>query len=79
MAINKDKIGQKSRFSFSISKKVAKTAVLRNKLRRRGYSIVGRLLNEIPENRCFVFVLKKGAEKQAYKDLEREIVELIIN
>ncbi|RJQ51537.1 MAG: hypothetical protein C4530_20025, partial [Desulfobacteraceae bacterium] len=29
-----------SKFAFSVSSKVANKAVLRNKLRRRGYSIV---------------------------------------
>ena len=37
-----------AKVAFSASKKVAKTAVLRNKLRRRGYSAVAPLLAQLP-------------------------------
>ena len=35
--------------AFSASKKVAKTAVVRNKLRRRGYSAIAPLLPQLPQ------------------------------
>lgn len=41
---NKEKT---SRFGFSISKKVAKNAVVRNKMRRAGYRLLGKYLLEI--------------------------------
>ena len=39
--------GKNSKFSFSISKKVEKSAVLRNKMRRIGYKVIENELNSI--------------------------------
>jgi len=65
-----------SKFSFSVSKKVAKLAVNRNKLRRRGYSIIGRKLEVIKPGFFMFFLYKKGFEKD-YSLLEKEVMGLL--
>lgn len=65
-----------SRFAFSASKKISKLAVDRNKLRRRGYSVILRIINRIkPGYFCF-FSYKKGYNTD-FKMLEDEIVGLL--
>ncbi|TSC70546.1 MAG: hypothetical protein CEO12_267 [Parcubacteria group bacterium Gr01-1014_46] len=61
-----------SKFSFSVSKKVLKRAVDRNKLRRRGYSVISRNLKKIKPGFFVFFLYKKGFEKD-YSLLEKEI------
>lgn len=38
---------QNSQFSFSVSKKVSKSAVVRNRIRRAGYRILGKYIEKI--------------------------------
>ena len=66
-----------SRFAFSVSKKVAKRSVDRNRLRRRGYSIISKYISDIKSGYFFVFSFKKGSEKITFIDLEKEILELL--
>jgi ribonuclease P protein component len=47
-----------SRFCFSVSKKVAKSAVVRNRLRRTGYRILSKYLPEIKSKVLVVFSYK---------------------
>jgi ribonuclease P protein component len=68
---------QPSRFAFSVSKKVSKRAVDRNRLRRQGYSIVGKYLSEIPSGFLFFFSFKKSAYPVSSTDLEKEICGLL--
>ncbi len=65
-----------SRFSFSASKKVAKQAVDRNKLRRRGYSVINRNIDKIKTGNFYFFSYKKGFEKD-YEGLEMDIMKLL--
>ena len=44
-----------SRFCFSVSKKVAKSAVVRNRLRRTGYRLLEKYLPKIKPNILAVF------------------------
>ena len=67
----------KSQFSFSCSKKVAKSAVKRNLLRRRGYNAIQKIINAISPGFYFVFSFKKGAELAVYKQIESEIQNLL--
>ncbi len=55
----KNSSGVHSRFSFSVSKKVAKTAVLRNRIRRRSYVALSPLLDGITAPVLGVLVVKK--------------------
>lgn len=52
-----------SRFCFSVSKKVAKNAVIRNRLRRQGYDFIQKHLLEIKPNTIALFSFKKVPQK----------------
>ncbi len=67
----------KSKFSFSVSKKVCKSAVDRNRLRRQGYSIISKHIKEIKEENLFIFVFKKGSSVYGFERLEQEILGLL--
>lgn len=71
-----DKSGTPSKFSFSISKKILKSAVLRNKQRRRGYSVIQKHINSIKPNFFCFFVYKKGFCTK-FSDLEKDIKGLL--
>jgi ribonuclease P protein component len=62
-----------SRFSVSVPKKVAKTAVLRNKIRRRIYSILRSLGSKIYSNKSVVLIMKVGSDKIAFPILKLDI------
>ena len=64
---NQEKI---SRFCFSISKKVAKNAVVRNKMRRAGYRLLKKYLPEIKPGLLINF---------SFKALPRNSEEIIKN
>jgi ribonuclease P protein component len=61
------------RFSFVVSKAVAKKATDRNLLRRRGYSVISKMGNLLPPGIVVVFFFKKGSDKITYASLSREI------
>ena len=65
------------RFSFVVSKKEAKLAVVRNKLRRIGYSVIQKNISQIKENFLVAVFIKKGAMKLSKKELEKEIIFLL--
>lgn len=65
-----------SRFAFSVPKKVASTAVLRNKIRRRGYSAIRAILSStatIPTGFHFVFISKPEVKKATLPQLQADI------
>ncbi len=64
-----------SKFSIVVSsKKVSKSAVKRNLLKRRGYYIINKNKSKIkPEFTCLLF-FKKGANLLDYKKTEEEIL-----
>ena len=55
-----------SRFCFSVSKKIAKSAVARNKMRRAGYRLLKKYIPKIQSNTLVLFsfrvIPKDGAE-----------------
>jgi ribonuclease P protein component len=65
-----------SRVAFSVSKKVVKTAVGRNKQRRRGYSAISKVYPTVKPGYFLFFVYKKGFEID-YSSLEKEISALL--
>lgn len=75
--INSSDSALPSRFSFSVSKKVAKKAVDRNKYRRRGYSIIARHISKVKSGYLIALSFKKGIVPQKFSDLEKEILELL--
>jgi ribonuclease P protein component len=58
-------------------KKLARTAVLRNKFRRRIYDAFGRLQNEKAFTGVFICVAKEGAPQASYDVLKEELGGLI--
>lgn len=60
-------------FGVVVSKKIAKTAVLRNKIRRRAYSILRKTI----KNPYFAILFaKKGVEKATFIETELDIQKL---
>lgn len=65
---------ESARASVSVSKKVSKSAVVRNKVRRRVYSALRDM--EMPR-RMLLFIAKPGAEKVKGEALTNELEKLI--
>lgn len=66
-----------SKFSFSVSKKVCKNAVDRNKYRRRGYSVIGKHKSLIKSGFYCLFIFKKNSKSITFESIETEILELL--
>ncbi len=75
-SIRVKKAQNKSRFGVSIPKKVAKTAVLRNNIRRRVYSVLQTIQPNEPH--FIVFVVKAGIEKIKQAELKQEIEKIFV-
>ena len=75
--LNYSDTSTKSRFSFSVSKKVSKKAVDRNRLRRRGYSIIAKHKNILEKSLFCFFSFKKGAGTLTFTQLKKEIIDLL--
>jgi ribonuclease P protein component len=58
---------------FSVSKKILKHAVQRNKCRRQGYAVVSRYINKLKSGRLLFFVFKKGSYPIPFTTLASEI------
>jgi len=63
------------KIAVSVSKKVSKKAVDRNLIRRRVYSVLKPLINDL--SGAYLFIAKKGAEKIKGEELVREIKTLL--
>lgn len=63
-------------FSFVVSKKTAKKAVARNKLKRRGRYIARKHLNFFTKGAANIIFFKKGSETLKFSDLEEKMIEL---
>ena len=70
-----------SRFSFVVSKKVSKMAVVRNTLKRKMSAVVEGILSSnvtgLPASLSAVFA-KKGAERLSYKNMKTELEHLYV-
>lgn len=66
-----------ARFCFSISKKVAKNAVMRNKMRRLGYKTIEKYIPQINTNKLIniSFLSIQTDEKIITKNLEQILKE----
>lgn len=62
-----------SKVSFVVSKKVAKTAVLRNTLRRKGYGLIEKVITHIKPNAVYIFYPKKEMVDLNFQDGVREL------
>jgi ribonuclease P protein component len=68
--------GKPAAFAFIISSKVAKRAVDRNKLKRRGRAIVFKLLPQIKEGCLSLIFFEKGSIKMSFPELMAEMTQL---
>lgn len=62
-----------SKFSFSVPKSVAKSAVTRNLLKRRGYATIKGLLKNIKKSYICLFSFKKGSSTLTFSQIKEEI------
>jgi ribonuclease P protein component len=65
------------RVSVVVSKKVAKQAVDRNRLRRRVYGVAERFIAESPLPYAVIFLLRPGALRVARQALAEEVAGLL--
>lgn len=68
----------KQKFSVVVSKKVASHAVDRNKIRRRAYRVLQKLLPRLTSGIQGVFMAKNGAGTKTFSDLEQDMTVLLI-
>jgi len=67
-----------TRFAVVVSKKVAKTAVGRNKIRRRVYEVIRKNIEYIPKEMDYVFVVfSSEVGEMKFSELEKLIGELV--
>ena len=67
---------EETRVAVSVSKKVSKLAVVRNKIRRRAYSAVLELIPKLSKT-LFLIIAKPGAEKIKGDALKDELGKLL--
>ena len=72
------KMAQGSRFkaAVSVSKKVSKKAVVRNRVRRRAYAALEALRDEIKPG-LYLFMAKPGSEKLKTPEIASELATLL--
>ncbi len=75
VAQNKANLKKPSQFSFSVSKKIAKSAVERNRLRRRGYSAIKGLVKEVKHGYLLMFSFKN--KTVSVESIHKELGELL--
>ncbi len=67
-----------TRVAVVVSKKVEKSAVGRNRIRRRIYEVIRLNFNDLPKKMDYIFVVfNKGVMKMDYNELERIVGGLI--
>lgn len=66
-----------SQFAFVASKKAAKTAVARHKLKRRGYAAVAKHLSEVKDGYALVFFFGKNTAGTSQDEIHRQLHTLL--
>lgn len=61
-------------FSVVVAKKIAKTAILRNKIRRRAYSVLKRVVKNPYQ---VILFGKKGVEKATFSETESGVLDVL--
>lgn len=74
---NPENMDSDTKFSFSVSKKVCKGAVDRNKLRRRGYSIISKSVKNPKKGFLCFFLYKKDSDSLDFTAIESELKRLL--
>lgn len=68
---------ESTQFSVVASKKVARTAVSRNRLKRRVYAALENAYPRLNNSHRAVFYAKKGAEELPYSAIQEEVLFLL--
>ncbi len=68
--------GESARIGVSVSKKVSKKAVIRNRTRRRVYALVSGYIDQLPSG-AYLFVAKSGSERLKGESLSSELTLLL--
>lgn len=68
-----EKNQEKARCAVVVPKKVVKTAVERNQLRRRGYEALREIYPELDPTLQLILFYKKGASHKKYEEIAEEI------
>lgn len=68
---------QPASFAFIVPAKITKSAVSRNKLKRRGRAIVFKFLPRIKEGCLALIFFEKGSTTMKFPELEKEIAKLL--
>ncbi|MHB0978309.1 MAG: ribonuclease P protein component [Minisyncoccota bacterium] len=71
-----EKAFDRPRVAVSVSKKISKSAVVRNRARRRVYSLIYPLLSRLSSG-AYLFVAKSGVEKLKIDELKSEVEKLL--
>ena len=67
-----------TRFAIVVSKKVEKSAVKRNRIRRRAYEVLRKNFDLIPQKRDYIFVIfSKDVLNIKFSELEKIMGELV--
>ncbi len=67
-----------TKFAVSVSKKVCRRAVDRNKIRRRGYSVISKKIGQLKTGYSGLFVAKAHSLDLKFNVLEEEINALLL-
>lgn len=65
-----------SRYSFVVSKKIAKTSPMRNRIKRRGRSVIGKEVETLPRGTMVLFFAKAGVAGASYQDIKNDLSSL---
>ena len=68
----------RARIAISVSKKISKSAVVRNKIRRRLYSAMRGILPSL-RGGLYLVIAKSGSEKIRGRELENELKSLVVS
>ena len=75
--ISKLPTAQESKFAVVVPTKVSKKPTKRNKLKRQGYNIIKKHINEIKKGFVVIFFLKKGVPETDFVNYEKNIIDLL--
>lgn len=70
---SQQKAAEDSVFAVVVSKKVAASAVSRNKIKRKCYHVLRDLMPRVKKSYKIVFFAKKGVEKLSFKDFSENV------
>ena len=73
----KDKEEKYYRFGISVSKKISKKAVIRNKLKRQIKSIIDNNKNVYQISKDYIIILKKNCLEETDNELEKSFINIM--